>query len=78
LVMVAGASTRLRTTTVSSHAACPRQIVALDAALLDELLRHCVAGAEEDGRRQRLGDERRALELRLVPDGLSVVAAWQR
>lgn len=54
-------------TSVESHATCTCEVLVLNALLLDQLLSHCVAGCEEDGSGDGLGEERAGGQLGLVP-----------
>lgn len=55
------------TSTVEDHAAGPGQVVLLKALLVDGLLGNDVAGAEEDGGGDGLGEEGPLDQLGLVP-----------
>lgn len=56
------------TSTIQRHAACSCPLLILNAFLFNSLLGHGVTGREEDGGRDRLGEERARSQLGLVPD----------
>ena len=61
--------------TVEDHATGTREVVVLEALLLDQLLGHGVASREEDAGGDRLGEDGARGQLGLVPIGATVSEA---